>query len=127
MTTENIELFVSEYKKKLAKKINDIDTSILSAVILELIEASKKKNHIYVIGNGGSAATASHMQNDLGPGLKRKDILNLNIVSLCDNVPVLTALANDVGYEDIFYIQLKDNIKEGDYIELGQLGSYGIC
>jgi len=93
---------------------------------INLNEFEKMKSHIkgqhksnariYIIGNGGSASTASHMANDLGTGLKRRDILSLDVLSLCDNTSIATALANDIGYENIFYMQLKDILKPEDTI-----------
>ena len=71
---------------------------------------------LYILGNGGSSATASHMVNDLGTGLRRRDIINLDVVSLGDNSPVVTAIANDIGYENIFYMQMKGLINPKDVI-----------
>ena len=74
------------------------------------------KGTVYIIGNGGSAATASHMANDLSIGLKRREKLTLNVVSLADNISVTSAIANDTGYENIFYLQLKDILKPNDIV-----------
>ena len=71
---------------------------------------------IYIIGNGGSAATASHMANDLSVGLKLREIRNFDVESLSDNSSVCTAIANDIGYENIFYAQLKNRIKKEDLL-----------
>lgn len=56
------------------------------------------------------------MENDLGIGLKRRDIKNFQIESLADNTSVVTAIANDIGYENIFYAQLKDKVTPNDLI-----------
>jgi len=72
------------------------------------------KNKIYIIGNGGSASTASHMANDLSIGLKRRDKLTLHAISLTDNVAINSAISNDIGYENIFYMQLKDILQPED-------------
>ncbi|UTJ06375.1 SIS domain-containing protein [Arcobacter roscoffensis] len=74
------------------------------------------KNKIYIIGNGGSAATASHMANDLSIGLKRKDKLTLHAISLADNIAINSAISNDIGYENIFYMQLKDILQAEDIV-----------
>jgi D-sedoheptulose 7-phosphate isomerase len=74
------------------------------------------KSRIYIIGNGGSSATASHMVNDLGAGLRRRNIINFDVVSLGDNSPVVTAIANDIGYENIFYMQMKGLINSNDIV-----------
>ena len=68
------------------------------------------------MGNGGSAATASHMANDLSVGLKLREIRNFNVQSLSDNTPVCTAIANDIGYENVFYAQLKNKLQPDDLV-----------
>jgi len=106
--------FIENYKEKITRKINSINGDVFNQITENIEYCNAKGSTIYIIGNGGSAATASHMQNDLGVGLKTRDILNLNIISLCDNLSVITALANDIGYENIFYSQLNDRIKKDD-------------
>jgi D-sedoheptulose 7-phosphate isomerase len=108
--------FVEYYKKKITRLVDEIDSNVFEEIIKLLECFNQRKDRIYIVGNGGSAATASHMQNDIGVGLKRRGILDLNIISLCDNLSVVTALANDVGYENIFYSQLKDRITKNDLL-----------
>lgn len=108
--------FISNYKKTLISLIEKIDESSISKIIDALEITHKKKGKVFLIGNGGSAATASHMTNDLGAGLARRDIRYFNIESLSDNSSVCTALANDIGYENIFYMQLKNRIRENDIL-----------
>ena len=105
--------FAKSYIDNLTTLLNNIDINIVSE-ILETIEQTQ--GIIYVIGNGGSAATASHMVNDLGIGLKRRNIKDFHLISLSDNTPVCSAIANDIGYENIFYTQLKDRIGENDLL-----------
>ncbi|QOG12179.1 SIS domain-containing protein [Arcobacter sp. FWKO B] len=108
--------FVFEYIDNLKNLLDGIDYNVISDII-KLLETTKiNQSKIYVIGNGGSASTASHMVNDLGAGLRRRDIINLDIVSLADNTPVCTAIANDIGYDNIFYMQLKGLLKKDDVI-----------
>lgn len=108
--------FIDLYKTKLIKSINSIDNNVLQKIIHILDETQQKNSRIYVLGNGGSSATASHMVNDLGVGLKRRGIRNFNIVSLADNTPVCTAIANDIGYDNIFFMQLKDVLEKDDIL-----------
>jgi len=108
--------FLSSYKNKLVSLIDKIDENIIQNIIDRLEEVHSKHGKIYLIGNGGSAATASHMVNDLGVGLARRDIRYFNIESLSDNTSVCTALANDIGYEHIFSMQLKNKINENDLL-----------
>lgn len=107
---------LQNYKNQLSDQINKINLETVKSIIDELENTKMKNGKIYVIGNGGSAATASHMVNDLGVGLKRRGIRNFDIESLADNVPVITAIGNDIGYENIFYAQLKDKIKTNDLL-----------
>lgn len=104
------------YINNLIELLQKIDYEIVDQIIKILEEAVHKQSSIYIIGNGGSAATASHMVNDLGAGLRRRGLVNLDITSLADNVPVITAIANDIGYENIFYMQLEGLLKPEDLI-----------
>ena len=108
--------FLKDYKKKLITQITNLDENILTDCITLLESTLSKNSKIYVIGNGGSASTASHMVNDIGAGLARRDIKYFNIESLSDNTAVCTALANDIGYEHIFSMQLKNKITADDLL-----------
>ena len=112
----SMDKFVDSYVDELTQLLNDIDTKSLESFYDALVESSQSNSRVYIIGNGGSAATASHMANDLKVGLGRRGIINIDAVSLADNSSVVTALANDVGYENIFYMQLKDTLKPNDII-----------
>lgn len=96
--------------------LKNLDNHSIEQIIEAFDIAEAKRSNIYIIGNGGSAATASHMVNDLGIGLKRRGLKNLKVQSLADNTPVCTAIANDIGYENIFYMQLKDTIVKDDVL-----------
>lgn len=85
--------------------------------IIELLkEARIAGKRIYFIGNGGSAATASHFASDLNKGAIRPGLPRFKAIALSDNVPVMTAWANDVKYEDIFSEQLENYIDKGDIV-----------
>jgi D-sedoheptulose 7-phosphate isomerase len=108
--------FIHNYIHQLTTLLQNIDYKIIENIFNELEKTIKNNSKIYIIGNGGSAATASHMTNDLSAGLKLRDIRNFNIESLSDNSSVCTAIANDIGYENIFYAQIKDRIKKDDLL-----------
>jgi D-sedoheptulose 7-phosphate isomerase len=112
----SIKNFSESYIQKLKTLIDRIDLDRISDILDAIKKTVESKSRIYVIGNGGSSAIASHMVNDLGTGLRRRDIINFDIVSLADNTPVGTAIANDIGYENIFYMQLKGLLKKDDVI-----------
>jgi D-sedoheptulose 7-phosphate isomerase len=108
--------FLKGYIDRLKSLLDDIDTEVIESIIEALERSIESKSKVYVLGNGGSAATASHMVNDLGAGLRRRGIINLDIISLSDNTPVVTAIANDIGYDNIFYMQLEGILKPEDVI-----------
>ena len=85
-----------------------------------LLQARLKKKNIFIFGNGGSAATASTIANDLGFDILKKTSTKtpFKIFSLTDNTPVLTAIANDIGYENVLVSQLKIHFKKGDIVIL---------
>ena len=75
----NVEKFTKEYLEQLKYTIDNIDTGVIRDIVVSLDETIKKKSRVYILGNGGSSATASHMVNDLGAGLRRRDIINWEI------------------------------------------------
>jgi D-sedoheptulose 7-phosphate isomerase len=79
-----------------------------------LFRAYEHNKQVFVLGNGGSAATASHMACDLGKNTIRANVRRFRIVSLTDNTPLLSALANDDGYDSVFVEQLTNLIQPGD-------------
>ena len=105
--------FAKKYINQLISTLQEMDVDAVAEIINAL---ENVKGKIYVIGNGGSAATASHMVNDLGAGLRRRKIRSFDVESLSDNAPVCTALANDIGYKNVFYMQLKDRITPDDIL-----------
>lgn len=111
-----IHKFIDSYTESIIKLLKDIDKDAVESIINALEETLVLNSKVYILGNGGSAATASHMVNDLGVGLKRRDIAKFNVVSLADNTPVCSAIANDIGYENIFYMQLKDVLTKDDVV-----------
>jgi D-sedoheptulose 7-phosphate isomerase len=81
-----------------------------------LLEAYEKGATVYVFGNGGSSATASHMVCDFNKGTCYDLDKKFKFVCLNDNIPVMMALANDTSFEDVFYYQLLDRIQKSDYV-----------
>ena len=105
--------FIQNYTKNLIALLEDID---IDAIIDIIHTINNTKGCIYILGNGGSAATASHMVNDLGAGLTRRDIKNFKVECLSDNTATCTAIANDTGYENIFYYQLQNKLTPNDLV-----------
>ncbi len=81
-----------------------------------LFRAYRDGKNVFTLGNGGSASTASHMAADLAKNTIERNMRRFRIVSLNDNMALLTALANDLGYENVFSEQLKNLIRAGDVL-----------
>ncbi len=118
-----------DYKELLIEKINYKPNKNLIKLINELKNSLKKRNSIFLCGNGGSAANANHIANDFLYGVSSKLKIGLNVESLSANVAVLTCLANDIGYENIYSEQLKNKGKKGDILIVlsGSGNSKNIC
>lgn len=85
-------------------------------------DARNKGKLIFVMGNGGSASTASHLAQDLNKAASRKDKMRFRSIALNDNIPIVLAIANDDSYENIFVEQIKNFLAEGDIV-IGLSGS----
>ncbi len=103
------------YMNYLKELLSQIDPLAIAGFIETLIEARNRGAQIFFIGNGGSAATASHFANDLAIGTKTLD-KPFRVTSLTDNLATITAIANDSGYEEIFLQQLKVLFRPGDVV-----------
>ena len=114
----NPECFSSSYVEYLITLLNKIDHNKIGECIKYLEDARKNDNTIFVIGNGGSASTASHVGNDFGLSVLKKSTKKSNksyrTLSLTDNMSVISAIANDSSYDDIFLDQLKVHFRNGD-------------
>ena len=110
--------FYQQYIKYLSDILQKLDKSKIEKVQKLLDYARKKKQTIFIAGNGGAAATSITMANDLGFDiLKKTRVKNtFKMQSLNDNPSVLTAIANDTGYENIFVNQLKIHFERGDML-----------
>jgi D-sedoheptulose 7-phosphate isomerase len=117
-----------EYASQLKEVISQLPFDDIARIAGVLYRAHKEDRAVFVFGNGGSAALASHIACDLGKGLKSLPApgesggRRLRILSLTDNVPAITAWANDSNYEEIFARQMENFIHSGD-IAFGLSGS----
>jgi D-sedoheptulose 7-phosphate isomerase len=107
---------IEEHTDGLATLLRSVDPAIVQRVVDLLDDVREHGGTIYVAGNGGSAATASHLANDLGKATRRHGRPPVRVVSLTDNVSWLTALANDEGYENAFAGQLDNFAGPGDVL-----------
>ena len=95
--------------------LQQIDPVEIGRFIATLLDVRERGAMVFFIGNGGSAATASHFANDLSIGTNDYD-KPFRAMSLTDNISVITAIGNDFGYEDIFIRQLRVLGKRGDVV-----------
>ncbi len=107
--------YARAYAEHLCALLKNLDTGAVQQLIEIFLAARESGNHIFFCGNGGSAATASHFANDISIGTRT---LNkpFRALALTDNVAVMTAIANDDGYEDIFVQQLQALMMPGDVV-----------
>jgi len=114
--THLVKNYLDDYVSRLTDILNKIDPEKLSQVITAFIDAFKAGKTIYVIGNGGSAATASHMQADFRFFVRYFSNFRPKIVALTDNVPMMTAIGNDNNFEDVFVEQMRGQFVAGDVL-----------
>ena len=114
--TSNLGDFARGYFAYLKRVLDGIEAIPMNALESEMESAREGGNTIFVIGNGGSAATATTMANDIGFDIiKKTGVSNpFKVFALTDNSSVMTAIANDVGYENLFIDQLRIHYKPGD-------------
>ena len=108
--------WINDYIKAQKAALDSIPVEMVAAILEKLRQALKEDRQIFVFGNGGSAANASHFITDLGKGAADKIGRRFRCLSLNDNVSWMTALGNDYAYEDIFVRQLMCYGKPGDVV-----------
>lgn len=111
-----MEDFVKKYIDGQVSALKSIPVSQVADLVSLFREALENDRQIFVCGNGGSAANASHFVTDLGKGSSDKTYRRFRCVSLNDNVSWMTALGNDYDYSEIFSRQLMNLAKPGDIL-----------
>jgi D-sedoheptulose 7-phosphate isomerase len=114
--------YTEHYKSELLKALEAIDLSRVEQAIEWFREARAAGRQIFVCGNGGSAATASHFVTDLLKGASYNRPARFRILALTDSLPTISAYANDLSYECVFVEQLKNFAQPGDLV-MGISGS----
>ncbi len=112
----DVEAFIRGYLDYLSKLFSGLDTKAIARFIEEIEIAYEQDNTLFIAGNGGSAATASHMANDIGVDVLKKSgsVRPFRALALTDNVAAMTAIANDDGYHNLFVNQLRIHYRDGD-------------
>jgi D-sedoheptulose 7-phosphate isomerase len=116
MSDQSLTDFVAGYFERLKAGLDGLPMERLEQIGEVLFRAYCNSKQVFIVGNGGSAATASHMACDLGKNTISPNRPRFRIMSLNDNVPLLSALANDLGYERVFAEQLVNLIRPGDIL-----------
>ena len=108
---------ITTYLNTVSKATDAVDKGVLARVIDRLEVAYREGQSVYIIGNGGSAANASHLAEDLAKGALQDDWeKRFRVHSLTDNTPFITAIGNDIGYDRIFKFQLRQFAEAGDVL-----------
>lgn len=106
--------FARNFFERLTAALSEVDVPAVEAIVDVLVAAHRSARCVHIMGNGGSAATASHFACDLHATVRGQP--GLRVASLSDNVPLLTALANDHGYENVFVEQLSRDLQTDDVV-----------
>ena len=107
---------IREYISCEIETLERLDVDAINDALNLLIEVQKNHKKIYVFGHGGSSSTASHVQNDFGKGVSEYIEDKFRFQCLNDNIPTIMAVANDIGFEEVFRFQLQGVIEPGDVV-----------
>ncbi|MBO6523636.1 MAG: SIS domain-containing protein [Balneolaceae bacterium] len=116
MRKEKLIQHSADYQKKLNDLFDQIDFDVLEQITSTIIDVYKNEKTIYVAGNGGSAATASHYKVDFGFFVRYFKKKRIKVVSLTDHSPLMTAIGNDNSYDEVFTQQMQDYFSKGDVL-----------
>ena len=107
---------IDAYFTNLRKTIAELDLDEITEAVEVIKKAYEDEATIYIFGNGGSAATASHFVCDFNKGISEERNKKFHLVCLNDNIPMLTAIANDISYDEVYRFQLKGKLQKEDLI-----------
>lgn len=108
--------WIADYLEAQKRAVDSLNPAELAALVETLKTAWRADRQVFAIGNGGSAANASHFAVDLGKGASDALPRRFRVISLTDNIPWITAIGNDYSYDDIFVRQLANYAREGDVL-----------
>lgn len=107
---------VLRYLSGLRRALDQVPVPVVELIIRALVEARIHGSQVFILGNGGSAATASHFVCDLAKGTRQAGLPPYRATSLNENIPLLSAYGNDEGFENIFSSQLESLVRPGDVV-----------
>jgi D-sedoheptulose 7-phosphate isomerase len=108
--------FVNTYFNELQAVIAQLPPQLIEQVITILLDSARRGRRIFIFGNGGSASTASHFACDLAKNTQVAGTPRLRVIALTDNMALMTAWANDTGYDNVFAAQLEPLLEPGDVV-----------
>lgn len=113
---EKYKSYISDYLALEIKVLNSLDIEAIDETLCLLEDCLKQERNIYIFGNGGSSATARHFQNDFNKGISEHTEKKFRFTCLNDNVATMMAVANDIGFGEVFRFQLQGKLKSSDVI-----------
>lgn len=113
---------INGYLGRLQECIDKLDRKEIEAFMRILLQARDEGRQVFIMGNGGSASTASHFCCDFNKGISYQQDKKFRMICLNDNVATMLAYANDVSYDNVFVEQLKNFLQAGDIV-IGISGS----
>ena len=108
--------FARQYLNDLNLLLDGFDTETFDRIVANILEAYSREATIFIMGNGGSASTASHFAGDINKGCCLDLNKKFKVICLNDNIPTLLAYANDLDYSSVFVEQLKNFFQPGDLV-----------
>ncbi len=108
--------FIRNYIVVLKEILDGLSEGEIGRVVEVLHRARMNNQQVFILGNGGSASTASHFACDLGKNTRVQGAPNFRVMGLTDNMALFSALANDEGYENVFALQLGNHLQPGDVV-----------
>jgi phosphoheptose isomerase len=112
----DVSSYVNAYADEIAKAFGGIDRGALAKAAECLLTAIHAGRTIFCCGNGGSAAIANHLVCDYSKGVQTNTCLHPRVVSLSTNIEIVTAIANDIAYDQVFVHQLRSLARPGDIL-----------
>ena len=113
---KNFQKFLNKYLLDLSNSIKQSNINELEKVPNKILETIKKNGTIYVCGNGGSAAIANHYVCDYSKFLRQHSKLKPKVISLSNNMEIITAISNDISYDEIFKYQAENLFEKNDLL-----------
>jgi phosphoheptose isomerase len=108
--------YFTAYTEEMTRAARSVEPAALDRAAAILLDAYRRGAGVFSCGNGGSASIANHLQCDHVKGVQTGTDLSPRVMSLSTNVEILTAIANDIGYEDVFACQLQSQSRPGDVL-----------